>query len=73
MRTTGYAAVLLTRFLSESPGYELLAVDFTDDGTYSHIYGLKTDWPLRGKAIDLLNSAVRPERYRSYFSFREGS
>ena len=51
----------------------ILAVDFKGDGIYSHIYGLKTDWSLRSKAIELLNSAVRPESYRSYLSFRAGT
>ncbi len=70
MRTTGYAALSLAQFLSESSEYEILTVDFNDNGAYSHIYGLKTEWPLRSKIMELLNSTARPERYRSYLSFR---
>lgn len=73
LRTTGYAALLLTRFLSETPGYELYAVDFKGNGHYVHIYGFKTDWSLRAQALNRLRAAMQPGNYRSYLAVRDGT
>ena len=71
LRTTEYAAVLLTQFLIDAAeDYEILSVDFKGNQDFVHVYGLKRDWPLRRQARETLYSSMEPENYLSYLDAR---
>ena len=60
--------VIVSRFLTDNGGYDIVAVDVDHNSTYRHVYGFRKDWPCTHSVVDLIDAAGQYEPYRSYLA-----
>jgi hypothetical protein len=65
-----YAATVLIQYLIESDAYEVVLVDPFGHQFYTHVWGVRKDWPLREEALRSLRWSLEPGSYRSYLDAR---
>ena len=64
--------VILTRYLVDNGGYDIVAVDRVRNGTYRHVYGFRKGWPCTRSVVEMINATGHYEPYRSYLAIKGG-